>query len=315
MKHVMLLVLSLTALFFTVNCGNKTPASKMDTVQGVVSDAKSGFCIMNNLPLYDLTAGVLKWKANCLLGEKLSLAGPSAKAVQGGKERDFVQVSRDSGATGWVRAEYLVPNSILAVITAEDAMIYSQPKNTAVTEQFIPKMTVIAIHKSSAAQAFIKASFVDPAGQTLQPEVFLRNDGISTRPDDTQTVILLQLAAQSKNLKQKEALLKSALKDYPASAFVTQVEEALAALTAPNSPGKPTEKFFATLVSKDDKVNVRSNPDETSGVVVAVLSKGQKVEVEEKTAQEYPIGTMKTPWYRIKEPAGWVYGGFLEEER
>jgi hypothetical protein len=100
MKRVMLSILSLTVMLVASGCGNRTRAAETEAMKAVVSDAKSGFCIANNLPLYDLSSGGLKWKANCILGEKLSLLGHSSKAVQSGRERDFVQVERDSGATG-----------------------------------------------------------------------------------------------------------------------------------------------------------------------------------------------------------------------
>jgi hypothetical protein len=148
------------------------------------------------------------------------------------------------------------------------------------------------------------------AEQILQKETFIRNEGLSTSAADVQTAVLFQLAAQSKNAKQKEALLRSAVTDHPGSAFMAQVEEALAALTA--SSTKATERFFATLVASNDNVNVRSEPDENTGTVVAKLSAGQQVEVEEKTVESYTVGEQSASWYRIQEPAGWVCGAFLK---
>jgi hypothetical protein len=321
MKRLVLGLLVLAALLAAGSCQKKisdivkktAEAAGLSAAQGegLVADDKSGFVILGALPLWDITEGQLKWKDNLQIGEKLSLTGSSQKASQSGKERDFLQVRRDSGKEGWARADYVIPRSMLAVITAEEAILYTQPKNTSPTGKSLPRMTILAIHRDSAAEAFLRISAVD-AEQVLQKELFIRNEGLSTSAADVQSAVLFQLAAQAKNAKQKEALLRSAVTDHPGSAFIAQVEEALAALAAPSS--RATEGFFATLVASNDKVNVRSQPDETSGAVVGQLSAGQQVEVEEKTVESYPIGEQNAPWYRIREPAGWVYGAFLKAE-
>jgi hypothetical protein len=303
-----LLPACLLPLCFLIACQRtpQIPASQ----QAAVADAKSAFVVMGGLPLWDLANGNLTLKETIPLGEKLALLGQSAKALQSGKERDFLQVKRDSGKEGWVRAEYAVPSSILAVVTADDAVIYTEARNTAATGSLVPKMTVLAIHSDSGGQAFIRVTFYDPAAKVLSRGVQLKNEGVSSRPDDVQAAILIQLAAASKNLIQKEAFLKSAAKDHPGSAFIAQIQEALAALASP-TPSRATEEFFAAMQSADDGVSVLDAPDEATGKVVATLSTGQKVDVIGKTSDTYAVGDLTAPWYRIREPAGWVYGASL----
>ena len=72
-----------------------------------------------------------------------------------------------------------------------------------------------------------------------------------------------------------------------------------------------TESFTGTFQANDDKVNVRSLPDETMGKVVAVLKKDQVVEATDMTMGSFTIGTLNAPWYKIKSPAGWVFGSYL----
>jgi hypothetical protein len=319
MKRFLVLFLALSALLLPSSCEKKISDIVKQTAEatglagaaetGLVSDDKSGFVILAALPLWDIVEGQTKWKETLQIGEKLSLLGTSLKATQSGKERDFLQVRRDSGKEGWARTDYVIPKSMLAVITAEEVILYAQPKNTSPTGKALPRMTILAIHRDTAAEAFLRISAVD-AEQILQKEVFIRNEGLSTSADDVQTAVLFQLAAQSKNAKQKEALLRSAVTDHPGSAFLAQVEEALAALTA--SSTRATERFFATLVASSDKVNVRSEPNESTGAVVGQLAAGQEVEAEEKTVESYTIGEQNASWYRIREPAGWVYGAFLK---
>jgi uncharacterized protein YgiM (DUF1202 family) len=283
------------------------------TTQAEVADSKSAFNIMAAGGLADITDGNVKYIGSLTLGEKVALTGKTTKAGTGANEREWVEVKRDSGKTGWARTDFVVSSSLLAVVTADDAVIYSEPKNTGASTKSIPKQTIMAIHSDSAGQAFIKVTFVDPVSKILSKDVYVKNDGVSTKGDDVQSAILLQLAAASDNPTQKQAFLQSASKDYPGSVFIVQIEDALAALTAP-APVKATEKFFATMVSTSDAVNVRDAPDEATGKVLATLSKGQKVDVEEKTSDSYAVKDQNAPWYKVKNPAGWVFGAFLQAE-
>ena len=299
------------SVLLLLSCEKKPPAQK--PARASVADEKSGFSIMPDLPLWDLAGGRLTLKETLQLGEKVDLLGQSAKATQAGKERDFVRIRRDSGREGWARPDFIVSRSILAVTTTEDAVVYSAPKNTAATTTVIPRMTVLAIHSDSGGETFIRVTAYDPTAKTLLREVFLRNEGVSAKPDDVQSLILLQLADASRSAKQKEAFLTSAIKDHPGSVFMTQLVEARAALKAASALGKAAEAFSATLAVGEDNVSVRDAPDEKTGKVVAALSRGQKVEVVEKTKGSYAVEDRSAPWYRIREPAGWVHGASLVE--
>jgi len=143
--------------------------------------------------------------------------------------------------------------------------------------------------------------------------VYLRNEGVSSKPSDVQAAILLQLAAASKNAKQKQAFLSSAAKDYPDSIFMPDLTQALAALNAPPPPPPtPTQPASAAvMMTLEDAVSVLDAPDPTAGKVIVTLSKGQKVEIQEQTVGTDTIGGQTAHWYHIKEPAGWVFGSSL----
>jgi hypothetical protein len=172
------------------------------------------------------------------VGEKLALLGQTRRATLNAKERDFLEARRDTGAEGWVRADSVVSNAILAVTTS-DAVIYTVPRNTAATTVSIPRMTVLAIHSDSGGMPFIHVSYFDSQQNALLNDIYLRNEGVSARPDDVQAAILLQLAAESKSPKQQEAFLTSGIKDYPESLFLPQLQDALDALRAPTLPQPP----------------------------------------------------------------------------
>jgi hypothetical protein len=205
--------------------------------QPEVADARSAFAIVADLPLWDLADGKPTWKGSLTLGQKVALTGKSDQAVQSGRQRELLQVRLSSGQEGWVRSEYVVASSILGVTVGDGALIYSEPANTAATADAVARMTVLAIHADSAVLPFIRVSFYDPGSRTLFAGVYLRNEGVSTRKDDVQGAILYLLAASSKNDIQKEAFLSSAIKDHPGSAFLPQIQAALAAVAAPGPSG------------------------------------------------------------------------------
>jgi hypothetical protein len=312
---------ALLAFLAVLSCQQK-PGGRVP--QSVVADEKSAFVIMGDLPLWALSQGALTFKENLPIGEKLSLLGQTARAVQTGKERDFLQVRRSSGSEGWVRAEYVVPKSILGVVTSDESVIYSAPDNTAAATSSLPQMTVLAINADTGGMTFIRVTAYDPEAKVLLKGVYLRNEGVSSKPDDIQGAVLLQLAAGSKNLRQKQAFLTSAIKDYPNSFFMPQLKDALDALTRPaeaapapasqpaSQPAqKDTEAASGTMVTAEDAVNVYDAPDQKTGKVLATLAKGQSVELQEKTTDNATIGDRSAPWYRIKDPAGWVFGASL----
>jgi len=204
-----------------------------------VADAKSCFSLMQDLPLWEITGTSMTQKGSIQVGEKMSLLGQSRRVTLGGKERELLRVRRDTGAEGWVRSDSVVSSAILAVVTTDSAVIYSVPRNTAASAASIRRMTVLAIHSDSGGMPFIRVSAFDPQQKVLLKGVYLRNEGVSARPDDVQAAILLQLAEDSKSLKQQEAFLTSAIKDYPGSLFMPQLQEALNALQAPTEQGTP----------------------------------------------------------------------------
>ena len=212
----------------------KKPA--VEPLQAAVADTHSGFSISNDLPFWDFSGNAPAQKGAIQIGEKLSLLGQTRRAVLAGRERELVHVRRDTGVEGWARSDMVISSSILAVVTSDGAVIYSVPRNTAATTASIPRMTVLVIHSDSAGMPFIRVSGYDPVAQDFFRGIYLRNEGVSARPDDVQSAILLLLAAASKSPRQREAFLDSALKDYPGSLFFSRVQEALDALHAPPPP-------------------------------------------------------------------------------
>ena len=208
------------------------------TPPATIADSKSCLVVVPDVTLWDISGTTLVPKGTVQIGEKLTLGGQTRRVAVNGNPRDFLRVRRDTGAEGWVRSDYVVSNAILAVTTSE-VVIYAVPRNTAATTDTIPSMTVVAIHSDSGGMPFIHVSFFSPQQKPSVSEVYLRNEGVSARPDDVQAAILLQLAAESTSPKQQEAFLSSGIKDYPQSLFLPQLQQALAALHAPAQAAPP----------------------------------------------------------------------------
>ncbi len=304
-------LLSLIAL--AMSC-QKTPPVTF-APGALMADGNSGFVIRPGLGLYDISAGESTWHDGVLLGEKLSFLGETTKAPIGSDSRqyEFVHVKRDSGAVGWVLADYVVSRCVLSVAKIDDVLIYKEPKDAAATGRSLASATIVARSTESVTAPFARITWCDPATGALSQSQYVHDEDLSTKPDDVQVAVLLQLASAAKSPDQKKALLQSASRSYPSSLFIARVEDALAAIAAP-AVTHETMKFVAPMVATDNGVNVRNAPDETAGAVVATLTKGQTVEVEEQTTESFTIGTDTAPWYHIKEPAGWVFGAWLTPE-
>jgi hypothetical protein len=210
--------------------------------QAIVADAKSAIVIVADLPLYSLAGGTLTATGETIpIGERVAIVGPSQKTTQSGREREFLQVKRDSGSDGWIRADQVVSRAILAVIATDNSVIYSAEANSAATTESIPRMTIVAIHSETGGMPFIRVTGYDPAAKIMRRNAALRNEGVSAKPSDVQAAILLQLAQASKSPKQQKAFLTSAIKDYPDSIFLPDLQSALDALTAPPPAPAPAQ--------------------------------------------------------------------------
>jgi hypothetical protein len=305
---IIVISISLLPACMKNSSNDEAPIALSDDQKELITDAESGFCILDNLTLWDISSGVSKSISGCMIGEKLVLLGQTTQIVQTGAKRDLVHVRQSSGIEGWARAEYVISDSVLAVIVDDEAAVLVNPGPQADTGRLLPRMTIIAIHKDSAATAFLHVSGVEPSSGRLDKSVYLRNSGVSSLIGDVKSAILYQVASRTENPKKRAAFLTSALSDYPRSRFTADIRQALVATQEPLAEEIPTEKFEAVFTTNDDGINVLSVPDETEGSVVAALQKGRTVESVERTTQSYIIGSLSAPWYRIKNPEGWVFG-------
>jgi len=227
------LFVPLLALLALVSC---RPAPPRVIAPEVVADAKSAFIIVDSLPLYTLAGNALTYREAVPLGEKLSLSGKTAIVTQAGRNRDFHEVKRLSGTTGWVRADQVASHAILSAVTAAEAQLYVRPSEGALAGTALPRATLMAIDIDTAGTVFLKVTAYDVRAKMLLRDVYIKNEGVSSRFADVEPAILLRLAAASSSLTQRNAFLSSGIKDYPDSAFIEDLKAARQVIDAPLTP-------------------------------------------------------------------------------
>jgi hypothetical protein len=120
----------------------------------------------------------------------------------------------------------------------------------------------------------------------------------------------MSLKTREKKLHpRRSALLDSALYDYPQSIFTGDIQ----ALMRGGSPVPVRETGTFFLVTSEN-VNVRENPNVSSGVVTQ-LPESARIYAVEETVDEFTVGGQTAQWHHITEPVeGWVFGAWLESE-
>jgi hypothetical protein len=257
-----------------------------------------------------------KWADSMALGEKV-LVGKTREATFAGdgKVYEFIEVRRDKGKDGLAFASQVAASGSLAVVVDEKANLYKSAKTIDVTGTILARKTVLVCIPNTESGGFVEIKAYDPEAQAYRQNHFIRTASISTRESDIQSSILLQTALTLKNEGaekiRKDALLESALLEYPNSAFNADIQALVNPNTAAVIRTEPAARRLMTV--NDNNVNVRDLPDSVAGRVTGQLNMDDEVTVNEQTSAVYTIGEQSDRWYHITEPLnGWVFGVFLE---
>jgi hypothetical protein len=258
----------------------------------------------------DVTAGI----EAIPMGEKLQLISAEPRKATNrwdNKVYDYYRVRRDTGKEGLVFAIQLTLGSGLAVVTDEKANLYRSPKNVDATDYVLSRKTVLGVFPETERDGFIQMEAYDPVNQAYRRNLFIKTSAISYSEQDVQSSILLQTAEalNPENEKnRRQALLESALYDYPQSIFADDIRA-----LAGGGSAVPTRKTEAWLTVIDDDVNVRESPS-VSSQVITQLAEFAEVRAIEETVDEFTIDGQTARWYYIAQPAeGWVFGAWLED--
>jgi hypothetical protein len=249
------------------------------------------------------------------LGEKVVIGKPRRATFAGdGKIYDFIEIRRDTGDDGLAFASQIAGNGSLAVVTDEKAILYKSAKTIDATSIILPRKTVGVCFPDTSSGGFVEIKAYDPEAQAYRQN-FIRASAISTDEADIQSSILLQTALPLKNEGaekiRRDALLESALMDYPTSAFREDIQTLMGLNTKTLIKTERAARRFMSV--NDDDVDVHDLPDPVAGKIIGQLNQHDEVTVSEQTADIYRVGGQSARWYHITDPFdGWVFGVFLE---
>ena len=329
-KKITLLLLILTvAMFFSCNKdkgsqagnalleGNGGPAAPAKPGEyGYILRVNSGFYVIDSDTGSE--ADKSRWAASLSLGERV-ITGENRRATYtNGAVQDYVEIRRENGSEGLALAVQTAVGGRLAVVVDEKANLFKSPKAIDVTGTILSRRTVVVYYPETENSGFVQIRAYDPINQIYirqDTNSFIRATSLSRKDSDIQSSILMQTAEPLGNTGaekvRKDALLESALLDYPDSAFSEEIQAVANPVSVNSIQTESANRPFMNV--NDNNVNVRSLPDASSGRVVGSLSKGDEVTVSEQTAAEFTVGGQRARWYRITEPSeGWVFGAFLE---
>jgi hypothetical protein len=275
---------------------------------GAPLKANEAWVILNGAGLWqDQAGGGLKSIEILSLGDKVALLNKTSKFRQDGKDQDFLRVRASDNREGWVRSQYVTPQAGLAVVLADKAAVFSGPSGGKTTGKYISNMTVVAVVLKESTGDFASVRCFDVSQNAFFGDsTYVAMKDLALASEDVGAVVTYWIAAGTRDLAQRRTLLKGIVANDSTSEFLPQILVALGAIS------KPTAKASGTYSVNADKVNVRVSPDEKNGQVIGQVNQYDPVDVLEKTVDSYTINNQTAPWYRIKDPAGWVFGAFID---
>jgi hypothetical protein len=327
MKYA-LVFLVLGAALLPVGCSKQEPARVAAvTAEVVVKEpeppAAAGFAypLRVGMWLYTIVTDtgaqtdVTKSAAEAIpLGEKLELLAKEPRKATNSydnKVYDYYRVRRETGKEGLVFATQLTLGSALAVVADEKANLYRSPRNVDVTDYILPRKIVLGVFPETEKDGFIQIEAYDPEKQVYRRNLFIKTAALSYSDMDVQSSILLQTAEAlnaEKEKNRREALLDSALYDYPGSIFADDIRALIEG--SPAVQVRKTDRFFAVI---GNNVNVYETPS-VSSPVISLLDRDIEVRVVEETIDVFTINGQTARWYHTTQFVdGWIFGAWLED--
>ena len=170
------------------------------------------------------------------------------------------------------------------------------------------------MYPETEKDGFIEFKAYDPVQKTTFSSSFIKSPaGYSVSKSDINSSVLLQTAQALDSVKDKvriEALLETAVLDYPNSVFASEIQD----LIYPNKsvPLKTQPAYDSLMYTTSDNVNVRDLPDTVLGKVIGQLGSDTLVYCDMETTDSFTINNMTAKWIHITQPFnGWVFGGWL----
>ena len=252
----------------------------------------------------DLTAGS-QFEAVCDKDGNPEIKTAKRKSGSSIEEREFVRVKYGERDDYWAQTGMVAVNAKVAVISAENTLIYNTPSMTGMGSTVIPVGTVVAVLQDNDADStFVKidaslSDYIDVRSK------YIKSDKIVTNADDVQVLQLLSLAKSSKNETVRNELLDNAKSLKPSETvakMLSDFEAELAAAASKTYTEKTLEGESVILVKSDngDTINVRSEPG-TNGAVVLKMQDSAPLLAVGITEEQDTIDGKEAAWIHVKE--------------
>jgi len=239
MKNQIVLFALTVAVLLSISCkknegatvsktGNEESKAVLET-----NITKYGYALRVNTGMYAIdgedngdASTKTKWIASINLGENVTI-GKTRRMTYSNREYDFIEIERDNKSKGFALANQVSNGGVLAVVTDEKATLFKSPKTVDVTNTIVSRKTVLVILPETETGGFVEVKGIDGENSNLIPEGrYMRLNSLSRQNADIESSILFQTALTMTNDNQqiaREALLKSAISDYPNSVFYDEI--------------------------------------------------------------------------------------------
>jgi len=244
MKKKLILLLLIASILLIFSCQrnegatSRTVSSAENSQIAVSSIQNPGFALVVNTGFYTLAGAddgeettKMKWTTSLSLGDDV-MTGNTRRLTLDSNNRVYnvIEVRRTNGTEGYSLANQVVPGGRLAVVIDERANLHRTPRPVDVTGTILSRRSVIVYYPETESNGFVEVRGYDIARNAFVDSnvSFVRLSTLSRRDSDIQSSIMLQTAmplVAANQAIQREALLKSALDEYPDSVFYEEIYE------------------------------------------------------------------------------------------
>lgn len=255
------------------------------------------------------------------IGESVTRIGEPVTGETPFGERELIRIRNSVGDEAYAIERYFVPEATLGIVTDSNAVVYSRPDLVSPTPNVLPRGSAVAIFPDDPGNGFIEVTSWDHESGTPYVEVFLQEGDVSTDRNDVQAGLLLFVARQTAAEVAREELLVNA-ESLGNTAFVDDIRRELAIARGEDPedamPSEladiETEEFAFTGVINANATVVYRFPDAEPDYQVTTLDEGAIVDVEERTVDAFTVEGETSSWFRIANPAGWVFGSRIDPQ-
>jgi len=321
LKSVGILVAALCCLV-SCNKNAKTTEPAPDALSTTPNGERQGVVLLNGTGLYvEQEDGKMKYASSANAGDvyNLILVKPEgakekvcetkeAERVSPAGKRNFYHISKEDKEF-WVQDALFAPDTVPAIITATDAVMYTKPDISSVVSDgsIFPQYQIVGVGDSekgfTATYAYIEKTI---SATSLR---YVKGDCYTTSSDDIKAYQMYTSAINAKNNTVEKTLLQNALELH--SSFDDLIQKTYDAKFTDSAENDDSTTDAEITTEDDSLVNVRESPDSTSKVVTQ-LKTGQRITAALEGSASETIDDFTGDWVEIVYPVnGYVFSQFI----